>query len=272
MIAQLIYRVGRLFILRNMKTFETFLQLHYNETPLLIGNVWDVVSAKAFERNGFRAVATSSAGVAHTWGYEDGEKMPFDLLLKVVERIMRNINIPLSVDMEGGYSRDTSKIIQNIEKLHELGVVGVNIEDSVKGEKLYMQPVDDFQKIISSISNHLEQKNIKIFLNARTDTFLHKLPSPITETIKRIKAYENAGANGIFVPLISDKDEIREVVEATKLPLNVFSAPTLPGFKELSALGVRRISMGRAVHIVLTRSLEKIIETVTEDQSFKSLY
>jgi 2-methylisocitrate lyase-like PEP mutase family enzyme len=254
-----------------MKTFETFLQLHYNETPLLIGNVWDVVSAKAFERNGFKAVATSSAAVAHTWGYEDGEQIPFDLLLKVVERIMRNINIPLSVDMEGGYSRDTSKIIQNIEKLHELGVVGVNIEDSLKGEELYMQPVDDFQKIVSSIANHLEQKNIKMFLNARIDAFLCELPSPITETVKRIKAYESAGANGIFVPFINNKNEIRKAVEATKLPLNVFSTPTLD-FKELFALGVRRISMGRTVHIALTRSLEKIIQRIREDQSFKSLY
>jgi 2-methylisocitrate lyase-like PEP mutase family enzyme len=117
-----------------MTTFETFLQLHHNETPLLIGNVWDVVSAKAFERGGFKAIATSSAAIAHTWGYEDGEKMPFDLLLKVVERIINNINVPLSVDIEGGYSRDISKIFQNIEKLHELGVVGINIEDSVKGE------------------------------------------------------------------------------------------------------------------------------------------
>ena len=122
--------------------------------------------------------------------------------MKVVERVMSNVNIPLSVDMEGGYSRDISKIIQNIEKLYELGVVGINIEDSVKGEKLYMQSVDDFQKVISSISSHLERKSIKMFLNARTDAFLHKLPSPITETVKRIKAYENAGANGIFVPFI----------------------------------------------------------------------
>jgi len=173
---------------------------------------------------------------------------------------------------KAGYSRDTSKIIQNIEKLHELGVVGVNIEDSVKGEELYMQPVDDFQKIVSSIANHLEQKNIKMFLNARIDAFLCELPSPITETVKRIKAYESAGANGIFVPFINNKNEIRKAVEATKLPLNVFSTPTLPGFKALSALRVRRISMDRAVHIALTRSLEKIIKTIKEDQSFKSLY
>ena len=102
-----------------MTAFETFVQLHYNEIPLLIGNVWDVVSARAFERSGYKAIATSSAAIAHTWGYEDGEKMPFDLLLRVVERIINSINVPLSVDMEGGYSRDISKIIQNIENFFE---------------------------------------------------------------------------------------------------------------------------------------------------------
>jgi 2-methylisocitrate lyase-like PEP mutase family enzyme len=255
-----------------MTTFETFLQLHYNETPVLIGNVWDVTSARVFERCGYKAIATSSAAVARSWGYEDGENIPFDLLLKVVERIMANINIPLSVDMEGGYSRDISKIIQNIEKLYELGVVGFNIEDSVKGEKPYMQSMDDFQKIISSITNHLERKNIKMFLNARTDAYVRKLPSPLTETIKRIKAYESAGACGIFVPLLSDKNEIKEVVTATALPVNVFITPQLPTFKELTELGVKRISMASSAHGAIIKSLEKILQTILADQSFKSLY
>src|SRR5215831_10467112 len=105
-----------------MYRFEEFKQLHYQSTPLLIGNVWDVMSAKIFEQLGFKAIATSSAALARTMGYEDGEKIPFDLLLKMVERIIGNINIPLSVDIEGGYSRNISEIIRNIEKLHELGV------------------------------------------------------------------------------------------------------------------------------------------------------
>jgi 2-methylisocitrate lyase-like PEP mutase family enzyme len=255
-----------------MSQFETFLRLHHSESPLLIGNVWDVTSAKVFERNGFKAIATSSAAIANSMGYEDGENMPFDLLLQIVARIINNINIPLSVDMEGGYSRDVSIIIQNIEKLHELGVVGFNIEDSVKAEKPYLQSVDDFEKIVSSISNHLTRKNINMFINARTDAFLFKLPSPLTETIKRIKAYENAGSNGIFVPFLSEKNEIKEVVSATRLPVNVFCTPELPTFKELSELGVKRISMGRAVYASVTRSLEKTIRTIQEDQSFKSLY
>jgi 2-methylisocitrate lyase-like PEP mutase family enzyme len=255
-----------------MNQYENFVELHYGKEPLLIGNVWDVVSAKAFERKGFKAIATSSAALARTMGYEDGEKIPFDLLLKMVERIISNINIPLSVDMEGGYSRNISEIIQNIEKLHSLGVVGINIEDSVKAEKPYMQSVDDFKRILSLLREHLEKKNMKMYINARTDAYVLKLPSSLDITLERSKAYESAGASGIFVPYLSNKDEIKEVVQSTKLPVNVFPTPSLPSFNELSELGVKRISMATIVHRATIFSIEKIIQTILDEQSFTSLY
>jgi 2-methylisocitrate lyase-like PEP mutase family enzyme len=255
-----------------MDRFEEFKQLHHQSAPLLIGNVWDAMSAKIFEQLGFKAVATSSAALARTMGYEDGEKIPFDLLLKMVERIISNINIPLSVDMEGGYSRNISPIIQNIQRLHELGVVGINIEDSVKGEKPYMQPAEDFKKILSSIAEHLQKKNMKLFINARTDAYVLKLSSPLDETLKRIQLYEAAGASGIFVPYLTDKNEIKKVVDSTTLPLNVFATHNLPNFKELAELGVRRISMATVVYRSALKATEKIIQTILEEQSFASLY
>lgn len=255
-----------------MNSFETFLQLHRNENPLLIGNAWDVYSARVFERNGFKAIATSSAALARSLGYEDGENIPFDLLLQTVKKIISNINIPLSVDMEKGYSNDIPGILENIERLHDLGVVGFNIEDSSRTENKQLQPVGDFQKIISSIMDHLDRKNIKMYLNARIDVFLLKLPSPMPEIIKRTKAYESAGASGIFIPGLADKDEIRKVVETTKLPVNVFPMKELPGFKELTELGVKRISMGSAIHNSVMRSFEKTIVAIQQDQSFKSFY
>lgn len=255
-----------------MNQYEKFVQLHYDEEPLLIGNVWDAMTAKIFEQRGFKAIATSSAALARTMGYEDGEKIPFELLLKMVERIISNITIPLSVDIEGGYSRNIIEVIQNIEKLHTLGVVGINIEDSVKAEKPYMQAPDDFKRILSSLREHLEKKNMKMYINARTDAYVWKLPSPLEETIKRIKVYETAGASGIFVPFLADKQEIKEVVASTRLPVNVLATPELPAFKELKELGVKRISMGTALHRASLRAIEKMIDTVIEEQSFKSLY
>jgi 2-methylisocitrate lyase-like PEP mutase family enzyme len=255
-----------------MTQYEKFLKLHYEEHPLLIGNVWDVISAKAFEQRGFKAIATSSAALARTLGYEDGEKIPFELLLKMAERIISNINIPLSVDMEGGYSRNIAEIIQNIEKLHALGVVGINIEDSVKAEEPYMHAVDDFKEILSSVNAHLEKKNMKMYINARTDAYVLKLPSPLDETLKRIKVYEAAGASGIFVPFLSEKEEIKKVVESTRLPVNVFATPQLPSFNELAQAGVRRISMATLVHRATISSIEKVIQTILDEQSFRSLY
>jgi 2-methylisocitrate lyase-like PEP mutase family enzyme len=255
-----------------MSSFEMFLSLHHSESPLLIGNAWDVTSATIFERSGFKAVATSSSAIAHTLGYEDGENMPFDLLLETVKRISSRLTVPFSVDMEAGYSRGIPGVITNLEKLYDLGVVGFNLEDSVIHERGKIQPAPDFQEKISSIMNHLSRKNMKMFLNARTDAFLLGLPSPLSTTIERIKAYEQAGASGVFVPFITNLQDIKEVVGATRLPVNVLCRPALPGFKELAALGVKRISMGGALHKALVASMEKMLGTVREDQSFSSLY
>ena len=151
-----------------MNQYEKFLQLHHGDEPLLIGNVWDATSAKAFERNGFSAIATSSSAIARTMGYEDGENIPFALLLQVVERAISSVSIPVSVDIEKGYSTSIDGIIENIEKLYDVGAVGFNLEDSSRDDKTQLQPATSFQKIISSIKDHFEKKNINMFINART--------------------------------------------------------------------------------------------------------
>lgn len=255
-----------------MNKFETFLQLHYNEELLLLGNCWDVTGAKIFEQNGFKAIATSSRAIALSLGYEDGEQIPFDLLHDTVKRIIDNISVPLSVDLETGYSRNTNGIIQNIEKLYDLGVVGFNIEDSILSEKGKLQNIDAFTKTINTIVDRLEQKNMRMFVNARTDTFLHKLPNALQETVSRVKAIENAGASGVFVPFVNNKNDITEIVNATKLPLNILSVPTLPSIKELNEIGVKRISMGSSMFEFFKNALNKKLQTILMKQSFDGLY
>ena len=227
-----------------MNHFDIFLRLHHSEKPLLLANVWDVSSARVFEKNGFKAAGTSSRALAQVHGYEDGEKIPFELVLHTVKEIVAHIQIPLSVDMETGYGLTNAAIIQNIEKLHDLGAVGINLEDSILAEPGKLKPADQFQKTISSIRNHLEKKNMRLFINARTDTFLHKLPSMLEETIRRIVLYEQAGADGIFVPFIQDPVHLKTVVQATKLPVNIVCTAKLCDIAQLSASGVKRISMG----------------------------
>ncbi|MEO6167282.1 MAG: isocitrate lyase/phosphoenolpyruvate mutase family protein [Chitinophagales bacterium] len=255
-----------------MKSFETFLQLHQQENPLLIGNCWDVASAQTIERGGYKAIATSSAAVANSMGYEDGEKIPFNLLLQIVERIIHNIRVPFSVDLESGYNTTTAGIINNIEQLLDLGVVGINFEDSLKTEGGKWQSIDEFQKVVSTITNHLQQKNRKLFVNVRTDAFLNKHIDPLTETLKRIPSYNDSGATGIFVPFIYDRQHIKEIVAATPLPVNVLSIPGLPSFVELKDLGVKRISMGTSMFRSLLASFEEKLKKIERDQSFESLF
>ncbi|MEO5890964.1 MAG: isocitrate lyase/phosphoenolpyruvate mutase family protein [Ferruginibacter sp.] len=253
-----------------MDQFETFLQLHNAETPVLIANIWDAGSAKLLEQNGAKAIATSSAALALSLGYEDGENIPFELMLETVKRIKNNISLPLSVDMERGFSNSIAGIVQNIERLCDIGVAGINIEDSTASKSL--QPMEAFEKTIFSIASHLSQKNLKLFINARTDGFLLKVPNALVETERRIKLYENAGANGIFVPFITEEADIKTVVKATSLPVNVLAVPGLRGLTQLSSLGVKRISLGSFLYRSINREVINKINKINADQSLDTLF
>jgi 2-methylisocitrate lyase-like PEP mutase family enzyme/ketosteroid isomerase-like protein len=255
-----------------MKSFETFLQLHRNSTPLLLGNIWDVNSARMFERAGYKAIGTSSQAVAKTFGYEDGEKLPFETLFQVAKRVVGVINIPFTVDIEGGYSRSASEIAAKIEKLHDAGVVGVNLEDTVAGPTRQLQPVMAFQKILAAVAEHIARKNLGVFINVRTDAFLLGMPAALAETLARIKCYENTGAHGIFVPCITDSNDIKEVVGATTLPVNVMCMPELPGFDELKSLGVKRISTGPFVSLYADKKAEDAVVTISKAGNFSGLF
>lgn len=255
-----------------MKSFKTFLQLHQDSTPLLLGNIWDVNSAQLFEQAGYKAIGTSSQAVAKSMGYEDGENLPFEALLQLAKRVTKIVNIPFTVDIEAGYSRTVDGIIENIKKLHDSGVVGVNLEDTIPGTTRQLRPVSEFQKILSSIAESISQNNLQLFLNIRTDGFLLDMPTALAETLTRIKSYQDSGANGIFVPCITSKDDIEEVVNATHLPINVMCMPTLPNFEELKSLGVKRISMGPFVNSLINKKTEEAITTILKDKNFSSLF
>jgi len=255
-----------------MINFKRFSELHTQNLPLFLGNVWDVNSALIFQNLGFKAIGTSSAAIATSLGYQDGEKMPFEDLLKIVKNIQLNIKIPLTVDIEGGYSRNIDEICENTKALAELGVAGINLEDSiVNPQREILDPVE-FSRIIARIKTYLSENNINVFLNARTDFYIMGLENPLEETLKRIKLYEKAGADGIFVPCITNEEDINKVVESTNLPVNVMTMPDLPIFSVLTELGVKRISMGPFVYNDLMQKFEKTIAIIMKNQSFKALF
>jgi len=254
-----------------MNYFETFKQLHKNPAPFLLGNTWDVKSAQLFEANGYKAIGISSQALSNAFGYEDGENLPFEILLQLAKRVVEVVRIPFSVDMEGGYSRTIDGIIENINKLHDAGVVGVNLEDTIAGPARRLQPVTEFQKILSSVAGHISRNNLKLFLNIRTDGFLLGIPTALAETLTRIKNYEDSGADGIFVPCITNRDDIAAVVKATSLPVNVMCMPDLPGFDELGALGVKRISMGPFLFNKVYSVAGELAKTISNDKNFSPI-
>lgn len=247
-----------------MNNYETFYQLHQQQKPLIIANAWNVKSAQLIEQSGYEAIATSSGAISNSLGYEDGEKMPFSELLYMVQRIKASTTIPLSVDLERGYTNDLNELIENIQKLVDIGVAGINLEDA-QGEEIYL-------KKLNSIKNHFEKTNQKLFINARTDGFLQKVEFPLETTIKRAKLYQDAGADGLFVTAVSDPATIKEIALSATLPLNVVGTPKLPSIKTLSECGVRRISMAVFLYKATYNRLENLLKEVMTEQSFELMF
>jgi 2-methylisocitrate lyase-like PEP mutase family enzyme len=253
--------------------FDQFLELHRQPTPLLIGNVWNVQSAKVFEKQKFKAIATSSAAVAETLGYADGEEMSFEEYLFVVKHIARFTSLPMSVDLEGGYGKNAHQIAENIRLLSKAGVVGINLEDSkITDGKRGIILTTQFTQLVQEICSILDSQKIKMFINLRCDAFLLGMPNAIDEALVRIKAYENTGAHGLFFPCITKIEEIQKVTSSTKLPVNVMCMPDLPDFEALKNASVKRISMGNFVNKKLYQDLEKDLVRTTKVGNFHHLF
>ncbi|TQF70379.1 isocitrate lyase/PEP mutase family protein [Pseudoalteromonas luteoviolacea] len=252
-----------------MSNFETF---HQQSQPLLLANAWDAESAKRAKLAGYQAIGTSSAAIASVLGYEDGEKMPFEELLFMVKRIVESCSLPLSVDIESGYSNDSKKVVRHIQQLAELGVVGVNIEDSKVEKTRRLVDKDAFSEVLKEITDELKRRSTSVFINVRCDAFLLNLTNAREEAVERAKLYEKAGAGGLFFPCVTAKADIAELVKSTTLPINVMAMPDLPDTNSLSLLGVKRISMGNFAHILVNQQLESTLKEIREQGSCDSLF
>ena len=256
-----------------MTKYLQFKELHNQNKPLIIGNVWNVQSAKIYEKLNFDAIGTSSAAIAHSLGYEDGEQMPFSDLLFVVEKIAKNIKLPLSVDIEFGYGKTAIEIANNIIVLHNFGVIGINIEDSfVENGIRQLTDYVEFSAVLIEVKNILTNNKIEIFINVRCDAFLLNIENALQEASERILSYEKTGADGIFLPCITNENDILKIISQINTPLNVMCMSDLPDFKKLEQLGVKRISMGNFLNNYAYSALEKITDTILVDQSFKVLF
>jgi 2-methylisocitrate lyase-like PEP mutase family enzyme len=241
--------------MRQLEKAEKFTALHIRGTPLILYNAWDAGSAKAIVNGGAQAIATSSWSVAAAQGYEDGENLPISIAEQMIGTIASSVDVPVTVDFEGGYSDDDHKLSSNISRLIELGIIGINFEDRiVKGKGLY--DVDRQAKRIAAIRRAAEHKNVPLFINARTDVFLGNSAN-VEELLQREKAYAAAGASGFFIPGVTNVDQIRRIVEEATLPINVMVMEGVPSNDKLSKLGVARVSYGPIPYMETMEALQK---------------
>jgi 2-methylisocitrate lyase-like PEP mutase family enzyme len=251
-------------------TFEQFKQLHYTGDLLILPNAWNAKSAQLFQEKRFPAVATSSAAVAESMGNADGEHMSFEEYLFVIRRILASVSIPVTVDIEMGYAQTNKGIAENLLRLADLGVAGINIEDSmIQDGKRILKTASGFAATIEYIKQALHSTDL--FLNIRCDTYILNVHNKQTETINRLPLYEAAGADGIFLPCIVQEDDIIDAVQHTQLPVNVMCVPGLPGFHKLQALGVKRVSMGPFLFSKTYHTTGSLITNIIDNHNFSPI-
>jgi 2-methylisocitrate lyase-like PEP mutase family enzyme len=242
--------------------FESFAALHRPGDPLILFNVWDAGSARAAAQAGAAAIATGSSSVATAHGFSDAESLPLELALANAERIVAAVDLPVSMDFEGGYAVSPDAVAANVARLTATGAIGCNVEDQVVASHgtadRRMHDVDEQCARIAAIRQAVGDA---FFLNARTDIFLIAKPGThdaamADAAIARGRAYADAGASGFFVPGLADLALLERVCAGVPLPVNFMAFPGAPSAAEVAATGVARISHGPFPHLLALKAFE----------------
>ena len=245
---------------------EAFRALHVRGRPLVLFNVWDPGSAKAVAAAGARAIATGSWSVAAANGFSDGERIPLDLALDNLQRIVAATALPVSIDMESGYGKTAAQVGESIGRTVAAGAVGCNLEDSFPENGKLRQLAEQTQRIRQA-RTVADAAGVRYFINARTDVFFQKPPqqhdeSMLREAIDRARAYADAGADGIFAPGLIDRTLIARLAAAVPLPLNILVGEGSPSLELLAAAGVARVSHGPGPYLSAMKLLEQTARAV----------
>jgi 2-methylisocitrate lyase-like PEP mutase family enzyme len=251
---------------------ESFRRMHDRKHILPLPNAWDAASARVFEQAGFKAVATTSAGVSHCVGYPDGQVIPRDEMITMIRWIARAVSIPVTADMESGFGRDANDVTETVRMVIAAGAVGINLEDSVHGQvrKLYELPV-----AIERLRAAREAANaaqVPIVINARTDVFLlgsGEQSAQFDEAARRLNAYREAGADCLYPIGFLDAETIERLAKAINGPINVIGMPGVPPTSELERLGVARVSTASGPARVALTTTHRIAEQLMRDGSFE---
>lgn len=254
---------------------ERFLQFHHDEEILVLLNSWDVGSSKLIEACGYKAIATTSMGIAAALGYPDCQVIQLHEMIEVITRIVKGVQVPVTVDIEAGYGNNLDEIIESVRKIIATGIVGINIEDSINLSPALIDETE-FCERIAAIRSLSDSMGFHLVINARTDSFYTSSGSPqqkLSESIRRGNKYREAGADCIFVQPVWEKETIATLVKEIDAPINILSNPSLagglpPSVSELQDLGVARLSLGSS----LMKATLAIIKNVADELSAKGTY
>lgn len=226
-----------------MNKAATFHALHAGPEVLTLPNAWDAASAKLMETLGAKAVATSSAAVAWSHGYADGHHMPVSTAVLAVREAARVLSVPLTADIEGGYSDDPTEVAHTAAMIMDAGAVGINLEDGGGSAELLARKIE-------AVRAAAQKLGVDLFINARADVYLRRLAegeAAVAETLRRAALYREAGASGLFAPGVVEPGHIEAIAKGCGLPLNVMARPGAPPAAELAKLGARRLSSATGI-------------------------
>jgi 2-methylisocitrate lyase-like PEP mutase family enzyme len=241
---------------------ELFRKLHQGPEILVLPNAWDAASAAIMAGAGAKAVGTSSAAIAWAYGYPDGDVLPMDLVVATIAAVVKAAGeVPVTADIEGGFTDDLDELARNIGRVIEAGAVGINLEDGGRDPALHARKV-------AAVRAQAEKQGAPLFINARTDVYLRGLAegeAAYDEAVRRAALYAQAGADGIFVPGAGDRALIGRLAAAIERPLNVMGWVGVPKASELQALGVRRLSSATNPFRVAYAAMGRAVEAYLRD-------
>ncbi|MEO7142807.1 MAG: isocitrate lyase/phosphoenolpyruvate mutase family protein [Bryobacteraceae bacterium] len=260
--------------MRQRDKAEAFRRLHDGPPILVLPNAWDSASARIFEDAGFPAIGTTSAGIANSLGYPDGQYTPGREMLAAVERIVRAVAVPVTADVEAGYGYSVVAAAEIAGRVIAAGAVGLNLEDTAEQEGTLLDAALQSARI-AAMRETANALRVPLVINARTDVFLASIGDPATRfdrAVERAAAYHRAGADCLFIPGVRDAETIGRLVRALPGPLNILADPGAPPATELQRLGVARMSVGSGPMRAVMGLTRRIAEELHRDGASASMY
>jgi len=254
------------------KKAEAFRALHTGTGAVLLSNVWDVASARIIEEAGFPAIATTSAGIAFTQGFPDGQKIPADRMIAAVAYIASAVHVPVTAGVEAGYGQRPEDVTRTAHNVIDAGAVGMNFEDATGDADHPLTELTLQLERIRAVRETAEELRVPLVLNARTDVYLLQVGDPsrrYDQAVRRVAAFRDAGADCVFVPGVRDAETIGRIVADLKCPVNILGVPGSPSVPELVKLGVKRISLGSGPMRSSLGFLRRLAEEVKTSGTYK---